>query len=244
MVHTRTEDDGLRHPSVLAQPSGDAAGDHLGASLEDDVLVIVGRSVFPILDLIAVVVLLPLLRTPAHHVHIKSDADHLVRREESVLDSLFERIGIDRLPEVGDVRHLAGFLRRRRHAEMDGIGKIGEYFTPRRILPRAPTMALVNHDEVEVSLIKVFVVFLSVRPDELLVKGKVDVVCRIEFAVLDLGHHLAEWLEVLHHRLVDEDVAVGEEENLHLLAFALTRLPEPMDDLKRRVRLAGPRRHN
>ena len=49
----------------------------------------------------------------------------------------------------------------------------------------------------------------------------------------ELGHCCAERAEVVHHGLVNENVPVGKEKNpLHA-----ARLPQPPDDLKRRVGL-------
>ena len=56
----------------------------------------------------------------------------------------------------------------------------------------------------------------------------------------DLGHRLAEGLEVVGLGLVDQDVAVGEEED----AFLRARLPQPPDDLERGVGLAGAGGHD
>ena len=56
----------------------------------------------------------------------------------------------------------------------------------------------------------------------------------------ELGHGRAERPEVVDHGLVDQDVAVGQEQD----AFLAARLPQPPDDLKRRVGLAGAGRHD
>ena len=54
------------------------------------------------------------------------------------------------------------------------------------------------------------------------------------------GHRRAEWPEVVDHGLVDQHVAVGQEQDALLAAG----LPEPPDDLERGVGLAGARRHD
>ena len=71
-----------------------------------------------------------------------------------------------------------------------------------------------------------------------------DLACRRPLdglrAGAELGHRRAERPEVVDHRLVDEDVAVGEEQN----PLLPSGLPEPPDDLKRGVGLAGAGRHH
>ena len=56
----------------------------------------------------------------------------------------------------------------------------------------------------------------------------------------ELRHRRAERPEVVDHRLVDEHVAVGEEQD----ALLAPGLPQPPDDLERRVGLAGAGRHD
>ena len=56
----------------------------------------------------------------------------------------------------------------------------------------------------------------------------------------ELCHRRAERAEVVDHRLVDQHVAVGEEEDALLAAG----LPEPPDDLEGGVGLAGAGRHD
>jgi hypothetical protein len=56
----------------------------------------------------------------------------------------------------------------------------------------------------------------------------------------ELRHRGAERTEIIHHGLVDKHVAVGKIEDALLAA----RLPEPPNDLKRRVGLARAGRHD
>ncbi len=66
--------------------------------------------------------------------------------------------------------------------------------------------------------------------------------CRSMVLALVLSFAIAgaERAEVVHHRLVDQDVAVGEEEDALLAAG----LPQPPDDLEGGVGLAGAGRHD
>ena len=102
-------------------------------------------------------------------------------------------------------------------------------------------MALVDDDQVEEvgrELLEDVLLFLGAGDG--LVEAEVDLEGLVDRAVGDLRHRLTERLEVVGHGLVDEDVAVGEEED----AFLRARLPQPPDDLKRRVGLAGAGRHD
>ena len=89
--------------------------------------------------------------------------------------------------------------------------------------------------DLRVRLLRGLVVFHPLAVERhVYLEGRVDVL------LLNLRHDLLERLEVLRHRLVDEDVAVGEVENL-LLEAALV---EAVDYLKRGIGLAGPGRHH
>ena len=77
------------------------------------------------------------------------DLDDLVGREEAVVDALLQRVGVDRLAEVVDVRDVFGFLRRGGQADLGGAGEVVEDFAPGGILRGAAAMALVDHDQVE-----------------------------------------------------------------------------------------------
>ena len=109
-------------------------------------------------------------------------------------------------------------------------------------------MALVDDDEVEEVAGELVVdrLVLLVAHDRL-VEREVDLVGLVDPAAApvdelagELRHRLAERLEVVDDRLVDEDVAVGEEQH----PLGLAALPEPPDDVERRVRLAGAGRHH
>ena len=80
----------------------------------------------------------------------------------------------------------------------------------------------------------------AVGADELLIEGEVDLVCRVELAMLNLRDHLAQRLEVAVDGLVDEDVPVGKVEHLSSQA----RLAQAMDYLKGGVRLTRAGGHD
>ena len=57
---------------------------------------------------------------PAGEILVEMDAHDFVRCEKSILDALLERVGVDRIAEVGDVGNLLGLLGRRSETEMRG----------------------------------------------------------------------------------------------------------------------------
>src|ERR1035437_4974668 len=75
-------------------------------------------------------------------------------------------------------------------------------------------------------------------------RGEFDLgpVCALDSlrARTELGHCRAERPEIIHHRLINEDVAVGKEQD----AFLAPGFPQPPDNLKRGVGLAGARGHD
>ena len=75
-------------------------------------------------------------------------------------------------------------------------------------------MALVHDDQVEEVGRKLAVDILPfLRPRDPLVEGEVDLVGFIHLALDDFGHFVAEEAEIVGHRLVDQDVPIGQEED-------------------------------
>ena len=128
---------------------GDAFGDCLGSTGEGDISVEVALVVNLILDLLAEVVHLAFLRSPAEYVLVEVDSNHFEWGEEAVLDALLERVGVDRVAEVVDVGDVLRFLRGSRHAHLDCGLEVVEDLAPSRILASAAAMALVDHDTVK-----------------------------------------------------------------------------------------------
>jgi hypothetical protein len=216
-----------------------------------------------IFDLVAVAVELPEFRAIAFHVPVDVNLDDLVGREEAVADPLPQRIGEDRLAEIVDVGNIFGFLRRGGEADLRRAGKMGEDFPPCRILGRTAAMAFIDHDQVEESGRKLAIELLSLlRPGDGLIEPEIDLEGGADPPLLverqrqvflgavlpldglgvggELRHCRAERAEIVQHRLVDQHVAVGEEQD----ALLAGRLPQAPDDLKRGVGLARAGRHD
>ena len=186
-------------------------------------------------------VALALLRPPAGQVLVEVDADDLVGGKEAVVDALLERVGVDRVAEVVDVGDVLVSLRRGGQADLRGGGEVLENLSPGGVFGGAAAVALVDDDQVEEVGRELLVdVAGLLGAGDGLVEGEVDFVGLVDLSLLDLGHRRAERLEVVGLGLVDEDVAVGEEQDALLDAG----LPEPPDDLERGVGLAGAGGHD
>src|SRR4051794_31234806 len=119
-------------------------------------------------------------------------------------------------------------------------------------------MAFVDYDQVEEVRRELKIELLALlRPGDRLIEAEINLESRVDAplpierecqinrsAILPLNrlrvgrefcHRRAKRTEVVHHRLVDENVTVGEEQD----ALLSTRLPQAPDDLKRRAGLAG-----
>ena len=265
MLLIDAEHDGLLEAvAAFLQELGDLFGDELGAVVQHQRAVEILGVVDAVLDLLAFAVELALSGPVAFHVAVDMDLDHLVGREEAVADALLQRIGENRLAEIVDVGDVFGLLRRGGHADLRGSREIFEDFPPGRILGGAAAMALVDHDQVEEAGRELAEQLLPLlRAGDRLIEAEIDleggvdppllveressgrsVVPSCRSMVLALVESFAiaaaERAEVVHHRLVDQHVAVGEEQDALLAA----RLPQPPDDLKRGVGLAGAGRHD
>ncbi len=102
-------------------------------------------------------------------------------------------------------------------------------------------MTLVNDDQIEEvgGELGVDVLFFF-RPRDRLIEAQIDLVGLVDLSVRDLGHRLAERLEVVGLGLVREDVAVNEKQDSLLRAG----LPQSPNDLEGGVGLARPRSHH
>src|SRR3989338_3187051 len=102
-------------------------------------------------------------------------------------------------------------------------------------------MAFVDDDHVEKTardMLENLVFF--VRAGDGLIQAEVNFVGWVNLAILDFRHDRAEGLEVVDQRLVDENVSVCQKQD----SLDLTSFPQPPDNLKCRVGLAGACRHD
>ena len=253
MLLVDAEDDGLLKPvAALPQKGRDLLRHQLRAPVDDQRAVEVLDVVDAVLHLLAVAVELALLGAVALHVAVDMNLDHLVGSQEAVADALLQGVGEHRLPEVGDVGGVPRLLRRGGEADLGRGGEVLKDLAPGRIVRRAAPMALVDHDQVEEAGREPaigFLIFLGAG--DCLVEAQIDLVGGIDAvdtaAALDglgargqLGHRSAEGAKVVDHRLVDQHVAVGKEQD----ALPVTSLPQPPDDLEGGVGLARAGGHD
>ena len=162
-----------------------------------------------------------------------------------------------------DVGNVTGFLGCGGQADLCGRGEVFQDFPPGRILGGAAAVAFVDHDQVEEAgreFTENLLVFL--RPGDRLIEAEVDLVGRVDAALFvdgggqvlggpvgaldgfgvgrELGHRRTEGPEVVDHGLIDQHVAVGQEQD----ALFAARLPQPPDDLEGGVGLAGSGGHD
>jgi len=102
-------------------------------------------------------------------------------------------------------------------------------------------MAFVDHDQVKKIRRKLLVdILLFVAAGDGLVQRQIDFVALVDLALADLGHGRTERLEVVVLGLVDQNVAVGQEQD----AFFRAGLPQSPDDLECRVGFSGASGHH
>ena len=111
LIHAK--DDGfLEAIAAFLEEIRDFFRDELGAVVDNERAVEIPRVVDAVLDLIAVPVHITPLRSIAMHIYIDMDLDHLVWRQEAVLDALPEGVGVNRRPEIMNIGNVLRFLGR------------------------------------------------------------------------------------------------------------------------------------
>ncbi len=236
-----TEHDGFGHRIGALEVFPDLAGDESGALFQHQIAVKILGVVLALFDCLAEFVELAFLGRIAHGVYIGGDADDLVGCKEAIFNALLQRVGVHRVAEIGVVADIFGFFGRGGEAQVRGTAKVVKHITPGRIFRCTATVAFVNDDQIKEIGRKLAIDLLPFfLTGHGLVERKVDLVVFLDLAIGDLVHHLAKWGEVLLHGLIDQDIAVDQEQDA-LLGFAL---PQPPNDLESGVGLAGAGGHD
>ena len=136
-------------------------------------------------------------------------AHDLEGREEPVFDPLLQRIGVERIAEVGGVVRAVLLVGGRGEADLNRRLEVLQDLAPAAFLRRAPAVALVDDDEVEVVPRDLAEVVRKGLPAaavlaalQLLIESEVDAVARIDLAPLNLRLDALEGREVADDRLV------------------------------------------
>ena len=265
MLGIDTEYDGLLEAvAAFFEELSDLLGDELGAVVENEGAVEVLLIINAVFDLVAVAVHFALFRAVAFHVFVDVHFYDLVGCEETVADALFERVGVDGVAEVIDVGNVFGFLRGSSETDLCGTCEVVEDLAPCGVFGCAASMALVDHDHIEEVGGQFLEKFLSLfGACDRLVEAEIDLVGGVDTACLaiycggeldlgavfaldslgidaEFGHGLPEGAEVVDHGLIDQDIAVGEEED----ALFAACFPQAPDDLKGGKGFARARRHD
>ena len=219
MLLVDAEYDGLGEAVGALEEVGKVSGNRLGARTQrDDALEVLGL-VFVVRHRAAKAVQFVLGRTPASGIHGGYDAMHAIRREKAILDALAQAVGVDRVAEV--IVAVAGFLaqRRGRHAELHGGREVIEYRAPVAVVAAGAAMAFVDDDQIE-EVRPVLAEHVFVGGGQRLIDAEVHVPALAHVAPGDLVAGIAKRREHLGHRVIDQDVAVGQEQDLRAAVFA------------------------
>ena len=184
----------------------------------DDALEILGQ-VFLVGHFTAIAVQFILAGPPAGGIHRGDDAVNPVRRQESVLDALAQAVGIDRIAEV--LVAVAGFLPQRGggHAELHGRLEVVEHGAPTALVTTGAAMAFVDDDQIE-EVRAVLAEYVFAGRAQGLVDAKVHVPALADVAAGNLVAGITERREHLGHRVINQNIAVGQEQDLRTAIFA------------------------
>ena len=196
--------------------------------------------ILAVLHFVAVNVQLAGFGPPAFKVLVQLHADDRVRGQKTVINALFETVGIDGLAEVVAIGDVFRFLGRGGHADVRGGMEIVQDLAPAGIFTRTAPVAFIHDDQVKKGGGEGAEGLFVLVPGQLLVQRQVYFVRAVQLFVLDLVHLVAEGGKVLAHGLVHKDVAVGKEED----ALFAAGLPQTVDDLEGRIGLARPGGHD
>ena len=231
--------DGFLHRIGFAHVLNDFFGDELCARIDDHMSVIIGSAVYTVFHRITAPVAYHVTWTPLY-IFVENITNDFIRSEETIFNTLFERVGINGSAKIFKIIRVISSLGSRRQTNVRCTCVVVENRAPQCVVSGDASVALVHDDEIKEvwrELLELFCFFATHQP---LIKCDVHLVRRINFEAVDLRYGIAEVPEVAVLCLISECCTIDEEQ----YALFLLRLPEPPDDLERRVGLAGPCRHD
>lgn len=140
------EDDCFGHASEVMKIFSNMLRHGLGTTFKDDAAVIIFNRIPTFLDQDSVGVFLPILWFPTISILIKIDSNNLKWRKESVLNTLFQTVGVQRFSEIFGIIGAFFATRSRCQTNLNCRVEILENLTPTTFFFSAAAVTLVNDD--------------------------------------------------------------------------------------------------
>ena len=212
MVFGSTEHNGLLHPVCAFQILRNLPCNLINAVLENDGVIVIPVVIDAVFNQIAVDVGLSMVGSPSIS-DVGRDIDNLERSEETILNTLFQTICVDRLSKIIYVRYFFAFLRCGSHTDLGSRRKILQNLTPVTVLLGAATVTLVYYNKVEIFCGYLPEMFFVILTYHLMVEGEVhfmrsNLVQAFFIGEIYLIDGLFERGEVLQNALVNQNVSV------------------------------------
>ena len=173
-ILSRTEYDRFLHTVCADKVVRDFKGYLVDSVLNDDIVVIVGIVVYPVLNLVAIIVSLSFQRSPAV-TNVCCDADDLKRSKKSVLNAVFEGVCVNRFAKIRNVRSICCLLRSSGHTDLCSRGEVFQYPAPLAVLFGTASVTLVHDDKIKEILVKQLgEMLLIIITDQLLIQREID----------------------------------------------------------------------
>ena len=212
-----TEDDGLCEAVGLGHEAREMSRNGLRSRPQRHDPLEVPRGVFGVGDLASIAIKFTPRRSPSGGVVVRDDAMDAIRGQEAVSDALREAVLIERIAEIVVCVDVVFPPRRRSHPDLGrGLEPI-ENLPPVAVIPRAAPMAFVNDDEIEEipRILPVEAGTVLVTRDGL-IDREIHVAALDSHATCYLVTGVAKRAEILCHWIVDQDVAIGEKQDLRV----------------------------
>ena len=130
VIDVVAKNDGFIHRVGTFQVIGNSLRHQHGALINHQRAVKIFQVVDTVFNLFAVFIELAFDGAPALDIYINVNAHDFVRGEETVFNTLFQRIGVNRLTEVVDIRNVFRFFWRCRQTDLSGAAEILQNLSP------------------------------------------------------------------------------------------------------------------
>lgn len=197
----------------------------------------VARPIFGIRYFPPVAIQLALGRTPTGGVEIRNNPVHSIWREEAIGDALRQTIFINGIAEVAVGVGVVLAFWCSSHADLVSLIKPLKDFSPIAIIAGAAAMALIDNNQVkEIFGIVLVDAFPDLTASDRLIDREIDVTALADFTATNFKAGVAKNAEILVLRIIDQNIAVGEEKDFWLSVLILcvpAAVPKLPTDLER-----------